>query len=78
MYRYQVLGGDVGLMCRELLLEIARRKEMVIYAGSINRDHVHILIGILPEASVSRAVQMVSFLLTSKLDLRRINSHAHS
>ena len=29
-YRYQVLGGDVGQRCRELLREIARSKEMVI------------------------------------------------
>ena len=40
-YRYQVLGGEVGLRCRELLREIAISKEMLIYAGSINRDHVH-------------------------------------
>ena len=32
-------------------------QEMVIYAGSINRDHVHMLIGIPPQLSVSRAVQ---------------------
>ena len=32
-------------------------KEMVIYAGSINRDHVHMLISIPPQLSVSRAVQ---------------------
>ncbi len=32
-------------------------KEMPIYAGSINRDHVHMLIGISPQISVSRAVQ---------------------
>ena len=32
-------------------------KEMVIYAGSINRDHVHLLIGIRPQLSVSRVVQ---------------------
>ncbi len=30
---------------------------MIIYAGSINRDHVHMLIGIPPHISVSRAVQ---------------------
>ena len=30
---------------------------MQIYAGSINRDHVHMLIGIPPQISVSRAVQ---------------------
>lgn len=45
-YRYQVLGGEVGYRCRELLREIAHSKEMHIYAGSINRDHVHMLIGI--------------------------------
>ena len=56
-YRYEVLGGEVGQRCRELLREIARSKEMTIYAGSINRDHVHMLIGIPPNLSVSRAVQ---------------------
>ena len=56
-YRYQILGGDVGRRCRELLREIAMSKEMHIYAGSINRDHVHLLIGIPPQLSVSRAVQ---------------------
>jgi len=30
---------------------------MTIYAGSINRDHVHMLISIPPQLSVSRAVQ---------------------
>ena len=58
-YRYPVLGGDVGYRCRELLREIARSKEMVIYAGSINRDHVHLLIGIPPQLSVSKAVQFL-------------------
>ena len=56
-YRYEVLEGDVGQRCRELLREIARSQEIVIYAGSINRDHVHMLIGIPPYISVSRAVQ---------------------
>jgi len=37
--------------------EIARSKEMMIYTGSINRDHVHMLIGIPPNLSISRAVQ---------------------
>jgi len=37
-YRYAVLGGDVGKRCRELLRETARAHEMVVHAGSINRD----------------------------------------
>jgi len=32
---------------------------MQIYAGSVNRDHVHMLIGIPPNLSVSRAVQFL-------------------
>ena len=56
-YRYEVLSGDVGHRCRELLRDIARSKEMVIYAGAINRDHMHMLIGIPSQLSVSKAVQ---------------------
>ena len=66
-YRYQVLGGDVGLRCRALLREIAMSKEMIIYAGSINRDHVHMLIGIPPQLSVSRAVQYLKGKSSHKL-----------
>ena len=58
-YRYKVLGGDVGLRTRELLREIARSQEMVIHAGSVNRDHVHLLVSIPPQISVSRAVQFL-------------------
>ena len=50
-YRY-LLGGEVGHRCRELLREIAISKEMLIYAGSINPDHVHMLIGISPQLSM--------------------------
>ena len=39
-YRYGVLARDVGTRCREILRETARAHEMVIRAGSINRDHV--------------------------------------
>lgn len=48
---------DVGERARELLREIARSLEMTIYAGAINRDHVHMLISIPTHISVSKAVQ---------------------
>ena len=56
-YRYPVLGGDIGQRCRELLREIACSKEMQRHAGSINRDHVHMLLRVPPNLSISRAVQ---------------------
>ena len=72
-YRHQVLVGDVGYRCRELLRDIARSKEMVIYAGSKNRDHVHLLIAIPPQLSVSRAVQF----LKGKSSHRLLSEYSH-
>lgn len=66
-YRYSVLGGDVGLRCRELIREIAISKEMVIHAGAVNRDHVHLLISIPPSLSVSKAVRYLKGKSSHKL-----------
>src|SRR5207244_10723606 len=66
-YLYQVLGGDVGQRCGELLRETARAHEMVVHAGSINRDHVHLLLSIPPSLSVSRAVQYLKGRSSHKL-----------
>ncbi|WP_307283982.1 IS200/IS605 family transposase [Labrys wisconsinensis] len=58
-YGYPILGEDVGNRCRELLWEISSGHETAIYAASISRDHVHMLISIPPQLSVSRAVQLL-------------------
>jgi len=66
-YRYDVLGGDIGNRCRELLRETALAHEMGIHAGSINRDHVHMLVSIPPSLSVARAVQYLKGRSSHKL-----------
>lgn len=66
-YRYEVLAGDVGLRCRELIREIARAHDLHIYSGAVNRDHVHLLVGIPPSTSVSRAVQFLKGKSSHKL-----------
>ncbi|MER8482337.1 IS200/IS605 family transposase [Mesorhizobium sp. M1322] len=66
-YRYQVLGGDVGQRCRELIRETARAHEILIHAGSVNRDHIHLLLSIPPDLSVSRAVQYLKGRSSHKL-----------
>ena len=65
--RYPILGGDVGIRCRELLRETAMAHEIVIHAGSVNRDHVHMLMSIPPSLSVSRAVQYLKGRSSHKL-----------
>nr|WP_280891156.1 IS200/IS605 family transposase [Jiella mangrovi] len=37
--------------------ETARAHKMIVHAGSINRHHVHMLVAIRPDLSVSRAVK---------------------
>lgn len=66
-YRCQMLGGDVGQRCQELLREIAQSKEMIIYAGSVNKDPVHMLLGIPPQLSISKAVQYLKGKSSHKL-----------
>lgn len=56
-YRYPGFIGDIGLRARDLLRKTAQSLEMLIYAGGINRDHVHLLIGILPNISMPRAAK---------------------
>lgn len=60
-------GGGNGLHCRELLRKIAMRKKMLIHAGSINQDHLRMLVGIPPKLSVSRAVQYLKDKSSHKL-----------
>ncbi len=66
-YRYPVLMGKVGTRARELLREISQGLRLTIHAGAINRDHVHMLISIPPNVSVSRAVQFLKGKSSHKL-----------
>lgn len=66
-YRYPVLKWDVWIKAREIMREIAKRYEMNIYAGAVNRDHIHLLISIPPSLSVSKAVQYLKWISSNKL-----------
>jgi putative transposase len=56
-----------GCVQGSLLREISRSHEMSIHAGAINRDHVHLLLSIPPQLSVSRAVQYLKGKSSHKL-----------
>ena len=62
-----LFGGEIGNRCGELLREIARSKEMTIYAGSINRDHVHMSFSIPSQLSVPKTVQYLKEKSSHKL-----------
>ncbi|MFV0293097.1 MAG: transposase [Paracoccus sp. (in: a-proteobacteria)] len=56
-HRYEVLGGDIGTWCHELIRETARAHEMVTHTGSVNRDQYPSAGVGSADLSISRAVQ---------------------
>jgi putative transposase len=56
-YRYRILTGEVGQRARELIREICNANYVDIVSGSISPDHVHLLLSIPPNVSLSKLLQ---------------------
>ena len=56
-YRYRILRGEVALRVQELIREICRSNYVDIVSGSISPDHVHVLISVPPNISVSDIIK---------------------
>ena len=52
-----MLVGDVGHKTREILREVCKNEGVEILKGHVSKDHVHLLVGIPPQATISRLVQ---------------------
>lgn len=57
-YRKRILEGAVAQRIKELLIECAEVNNWRIDELSIQRDHVHMLIQLRPDLSVSKVVQL--------------------
>ena len=58
-YRKRVLNGEIAVRIKELLQECADFNRWRIDELNIQRDHVHMLIQLRPDISVSKAVQLI-------------------
>ena len=67
-YRYRVLTGGVSTRCREIIREVCQANYIDIVSGSINPDHVYLLLSIPPSISLSKAVQYIKGKSSRKLD----------
>jgi len=72
-YRKPILKGEVGIRTRELIRQICRNEEVEIIKGSVSRDHVHLLVSIPPQVTISRLVQR----LKGKSSHAILNEFAH-
>ena len=66
-YRKSVLGGDVGRRFRDLCRQVCSDMGVEILSGAISKDHVHMLVSIPPQVSVSKVVQKIKGKTSYKL-----------
>ena len=56
-YRKAVLRGEVGYRFRELTKQMCSDLGVEVLSGVVAKDHVHVLVSIPPQVSVSKLVQ---------------------
>lgn len=56
-YRKPVLHGEVAMRLRDLVREICKSLDVEIMKGHVSKDHVHLLVSVPPQLSVSKFVQ---------------------
>ena len=66
-YRKPVLQGKTGLKLRDILRRICEEQEVEILAGNVRLDHVHMLLSIPPQLSVSKLMQKLKGVSSRKL-----------
>lgn len=56
-YRKAVLRGEIGVRLREIIRQTCESQEVYIVKGHIASDHIHLLLSMPPQISVSDLVQ---------------------
>jgi putative transposase len=56
-YRKPILGGEIAWRVRELVRQTGASLEVYIESGQVAPDHVHLLVSVPPQVSVSQLMQ---------------------
>ena len=56
-YRRPALQGEVATRVRDLIRDICGQHEVSIMKGHVSKDHVHLLISLPPQVTISRLMQ---------------------
>jgi putative transposase len=59
-YRKQVLIGEAATRVRDLIREICGEHDVKIMKGHVSKDHVHLLVSIPPQVTISRLMQWLN------------------
>ena len=58
-YRKPVLRGEIGRRVRDLIRQTCVQLEVQILSGAVQPDHVHLLVSVPPNISVSELMQRI-------------------
>jgi len=58
-YRRKVLRGEIALRVRDIIREECRKLNVDILKGHVSSNHVHIMVSIPPQVTISRLVQQL-------------------
>lgn len=67
------MGGEVGCRVRELKRQVCKEHEVTILKGHVARDHVHLMVSIPPQVTISRLEQW----LKGKSSRKLMEEYAH-
>jgi putative transposase len=56
-YRRPALTGEIATRVRDLIRDICGQHEVSIMKGHVSKDHVHLLISLPPQVTISRLMQ---------------------
>ena len=56
-YRHKVLKGEVAQRVRATVREECQKAQVEILKGHVAADHVHVLVSIPPQVTISRLIQ---------------------
>src|SRR6202166_2881108 len=56
-YRRPALQGEIATRVRDLIRDICGQHEVSIMKGHVSKDHVHLLISLPPQVTISRLLQ---------------------
>ena len=72
-YRKAVMRGEVGVRAREIIRQVCREEDVEILKGHVSKDHVHLMVSIPPQVTISRLVQR----LKGKSSFKLLGEFAH-
>ena len=69
-YRKKVIKGDIAVRIRELIRRICIENKVEIIKGAISVDHIHMIVSISPNISVSKLMQKIKGTTSHKMQMQ--------